>query len=227
MRPDGGGRVRPRVDLLIFDLDGTLVDSRLDLTASVNHAMGRMGLPPLSVETVTGFVGDGARSLLTRALTAARGAADEAEVEVGLRVFREHYAAHLLDATRPYPGVPEALAALRHKAMAVATNKPRAYAVAILEGLGIEHHFRLVLGGDSTPHMKPHPAQAEAILGALGMPPATALVVGDGPQDVAMARAAGCAACAVTYGLRSREELAAAAPDLLLDDLRDLPLRIR
>ncbi len=217
--------MRRPVDLLIFDLDGTLVDSRLDLTASVNHALHRMGLPPLSVETVAGFIGDGARMLLARALAAARGAADEAEA--GLQLFREHYAAHLLDATRPYPGVPGALQALGHKAMAVATNKPRAYALAILEGLGLHHHFRLVVGGDSTPHKKPHPAQAEAILAALGHAPAATLVVGDGPQDVAMARAAGCGACAVTYGLRSREELAAAAPDFLLDDLRDLPLRIR
>jgi len=185
----GQGPMRRLVDLLIFDLDGTLVDSRLDLAASVNHALRRMGLAPLSVETVAGFVGDGVQALLTRALTAARGAADPAEVEAGLQVFREHYATHLLDATRAYPGVPEALQALGHKAMAIATNKPRTY--------------------------------------ALGLSPASALVVGDSPQDVAMARAVGCGACAVTYGLRSREELAAAAPDFLLDDLRDLPPRIR
>lgn len=219
--------MRRRVDLVIFDLDGTLVDSRMDLTASVNHALGRMGLPPLPVETVAGFIGDGARLLFTRSLEAARGMADEAEVEAGFQAFREHYAAHLLDATRPYPGVPEALQALGHKAMAVATNKPEGYARAILEGLGLHHHFRLILGGDSTPHKKPHPAQAEAILTAVGLPPAAALMVGDSPQDVAMARAAGCGACAVTYGLRPREELAAAVPDFLLDDLRDLPRRIR
>ena len=188
-------QMRRAVELLIFDLDGTLVDSRQDLAASVNHALGRLGLPPLSVETVAGFVGDGAQALLTRALVAARGVADEAEVEAGLRAFREHYAAHLLDATRSYPGVPEALQALSHKAMAVATNKPRAYALAILEGLGLHQHFRLV--------------------------------VGDSPHDVAMARAVGCGACAVTYGLRPREELVAAAPDFLLDDLRDLPSLIR
>ncbi|HEU5394282.1 MAG TPA: HAD hydrolase-like protein, partial [Candidatus Methylomirabilis sp.] len=138
--------MRLRVDLVIFDLDGTLVDSRQDLTASVNHAVGRLGLLPLSLETVAGFVGDGVGPLLTRALTAARGSADEAEVEAGLRAFREHYGLHLLDATRPYPGVPEALQALGHKAMAVATNKPRAYAQTILAGLGLHHHFRLVLG---------------------------------------------------------------------------------
>ena len=219
--------MRRLVDLLIFDLDGTLVDSRLDLTASVNHALRRVGLPLLSVEAVAGFVGDGVRPLLTRALAAARGVADEAEMEAGLRVFQEHYATHLLDATRPYPGVPEALQALGHKAMAVATNKPRAYALAILEGLGLHHHFRVVVGGDSAPHKKPHPAQAEAILTALGLPASAALMVGDSPHDVAMARAVGCGACAVTYGLRSREEMAAAAPDFLLDDLRDLPSWIR
>ena len=221
------GQMRRAVDLLIFDLDGTLVDSRLDLATLVNHALRGMGLSPLSVETVAGFVGDGVQALLTRALAAARGVADEAEVEAGLRAFREHYAAHLLDATRSYPGVPEALQALSHKAMAVATNKPRAYALAILQGLGLHQHFRLVVGGDSTPHRKPHPAQAETILAALGLPPSATLMVGDSPQDVAMARAVGCGACAVTYGLRSREELAAAAPDFLLDDLRDLPPRIR
>lgn len=219
--------MRRRVDLLIFDLDGTLVDSRQDLTASVNHALGRMGLPPLPIETVTGFIGDGARLLFTRSLEAARGVADEAEVEAGLRAFREHYGLHLLDATRPYPGVPEALQVLGQKAMAVATNKPEDFSLAILKGLGLHHHFRVVLGGDSTPHKKPHPAQAEAILAAVRLPPAAALVVGDSPQDIAMARAAGCGACAVTYGLRPREELAAAAPDFLLDDLRDLPHRIR
>ena len=219
--------MRRPVDLLIFDLDGTLVDSRQDLASSVNHALGRLGLPPLSVETVAGFIGDGVQLLLTRALEAARGASDEPAVEAGVEAFREHYANHLLDATRPYPGVREALQALGRKPMAVATNKPRAYSVAILEGLGLSPDFRLVVGGDSTPHKKPHPAQAEAILAALGFSASVALVVGDSPHDMAMARAVGCSACAVTYGLRPREELAAAAPDFLLDDLRDLPSLIR
>ncbi|MFQ5881087.1 MAG: HAD family hydrolase [Candidatus Methylomirabilales bacterium] len=207
-----------RVDLIMFDLDGTLADTRADLTAAVNYALQRLKLPTLSMEQVCRYVGDGLQALLTRAL--APGHLDC--LEDGVKWFREYYAAHLLDRTHLYPGVSEILEHFRAKRKAIVTNKPLRFTMSILEGLQIDKHFEVVLGGDSTGERKPHPEPARRVLTTLGVGSQLAAMVGDSPTDIEMARQTGMYSVAVTYGLRSREELLKAGPDLLLDDPREL-----
>lgn len=206
------------VDLLIFDLDGTLADTRADLTAAVNHALQRLTLSPLSMEQVCRYVGDGVQTLLSRAL-----GPDHLEgLEPGVRFFREYYGLHLLDQTRLYPGVLETLEHFRAKRKAIVTNKPLALTERVLAGLEIADHFEVVLGGDSTVERKPHPEPALRVLTLTGVGPRLAAMVGDSPADIEMAQQAGLYSVGVTYGLRSAEEVRSAGPDLLLDDLLEL-----
>jgi len=215
------------VRLLIFDLDGTLVDSCEDLAIAVNAARGRMGLPPLPYEQIRGYVGHGAPMLVRRSLGPEASGAD---VERALGFFRGHYRGHLLDNTVPYPGVREALEAFAgcgfvgdpRRAMAVLTNKPTDFSEAILKGLGLRHYFGFVYGGESFERKKPDPIGVETLLRELGAEPREAMMIGDSEIDVQTARNAGVWACGVTYGLGSAG-LAANPPDLLLDTLTDLP----
>ncbi len=207
------------VELLIFDLDGTLADTRADLTDAVNNALQRLALPPLSMERVCEYVGDGVQTLLSRAL----GPEHRDMIGQGVAFFREYYGVHLLDQTRLYPGVRETLEHFQGKRKAIVTNKPLDFTLRILEGLKVDSYFELVLGGDSTVKKKPHPEPARKVLKAIGVESRLAAMVGDSPADIEMARRAGLYSIAVTYGLRPVSVLQAAGPDLLLDDLRDLP----
>ena len=140
---------------VVFDLDGTLVDSRLDLSAAVNHVLRTFGLPELPLETVCQYIGQGARVLVQRAL----GPAHEGRLDEGLEVFLTYYGTHLLDHTVAYDGIPETLAALADAGvvLSVLTNKPAAMSRAILDGLRLLSHFAAVVGGDSLPLRKPDP----------------------------------------------------------------------
>ena len=215
------------VRLLIFDLDGTLVDSCEDLAIAVNAARGRMGLPPLPHQEIRGYVGHGAPMLVRRSL---RREASDADVERALGFFREHYRDHLLDNTVTYPGVQEALEALAgcgfighpRRAMTVLTNKPTDFSEAILKGLGLRHYFGSVYGGESFERKKPDPIGVETLLRELRATPREAMMIGDSEIDVQTARNAGVWACGVTYGLGSAG-LAANPPDLMLDSLAGLP----
>lgn len=207
-----------RVDLLIFDLDGTLADTRTDLTEAVNNALQRLGLSSLSIERVCEYVGDGVHTLLSRAL----GSAHRDVVDTGVRFFREYYGVHLLDHTCLYPGVRETLEHFQRKRKAIVTNKPLDFARRILKGLEIDAHFEVVLGGDSTAERKPHPEPARKVLCSTGVEARLAAVIGDSPADIEMARQAGIYSVGVTYGLRPAAVVQEAQPDLLLDDLRDL-----
>jgi phosphoglycolate phosphatase len=208
------GAARPAVDHVVFDLDGTLVDSRADLAAAVNHVLGRLGRPAILPQTLYGYVGDGARVLVERAL----GAQDAGLVDQGFELFMAHYRAHLLDATRPYPGISEMLAALGAGgvALSVLTNKPTAMSEAILGGLGLAGAFRAVLGGDSLPTRKPDPAGLERLRSLTGTPTARMLLVGDSAVDLHTARAGGVAFCGVSWGLVPAA-LRAAAPERVID----------
>lgn len=180
--------------LAIFDLDGTLVDSVEDLAASVNHALGVVGLPRRDLDEIRGFVGEGARLLLERAV------APRADlVEPALAAWREHYEDHCLDRTRLYPGI-AALVAGAGRTLAVHTNKPGALARKILDGLGLRSRFALVLGGDEAPR-KPDPAGVRLIQARVGAAPEETVFVGDSLVDLATARAAGVRHVAVTWGL--------------------------
>lgn len=211
--------VTRHLSLILFDLDGTLIDSRADLTAAVNHVLRGFDLPQLSPEVVAGYVGDGARLLVQRALGAAHGA----RLDEGLRQFMAYYGAHLLEHTQPYPGVPEMLATLSARGMkqAVLSNKPEAMSRAILEGLGLASHFVAVVGGDSLATRKPDPAGVAYLTTLTGSPAERVLLIGDSPIDLRTADAAGVAFCGVTWGF-APDALRAAAPARLIEHPHEL-----
>jgi phosphoglycolate phosphatase len=197
--------------LAIFDLDGTLVDSVADIAAAVNHALARVGLPLRTLDEVRSFIGDGARVLLERAVGARRDL-----LEPAIAAWRVHYDVHLLDATRPYAGIPEVLASAG-RTLAVLTNKPGPMAARMLEGLGLARHFAAVLGGGDAPP-KPDPAGARQVLARLGARPEDAVLIGDSTVDLATARNAGMEFVGVTWGLVPRQALLQAGAAILLDD---------
>lgn len=203
---------------LVFDLDGTLADTFEDLAAAVNHVRARRGLSPWTVERVRREVGHGARVLMRRC--ADTGGPDDEDS--ALRAFLGYYSNHVLDRTRPYPGVVETLEALRGFPMAVLSNKPEAQTRQILEGLGLAPFFAGVFGGDSVPAMKPDPAALGVVLDFLGVAPQDAWLVGDSEVDVQAARATGTRVALVTTGLVNGDEAVALRPDLVVGTLADL-----
>jgi len=207
------------VRVLIFDLDGTLIDSKLDLSNSINAMLEHMGRAQLSHEAIYGFVGNGAPALVRRAL--GEGATDE-EAKDGLGFFLSYYRTHMLDNTVTYPGVREGLKLLEKLPMAVLTNKPVRFSQAILDGLGLAHYFRFVYGGNSFEKKKPDPIGVEVLLRELAAAPHEGMMVGDSEVDVRTARNAGIWACGVSYGLGT-EGLCVHPPDLMLDSLVELP----
>jgi phosphoglycolate phosphatase len=202
-----------------FDLDGTLIDSRHDLASSVNHVLRTMKLAELDPETLYGYVGEGARVLVERALRPSR----RARFDEGVALFMEYYGEHLLDATRPYPGMVELLDALaeREVALSVLTNKPIGLSRTILEGLGLTARFVGIVGGDSLPTRKPDPAGLDELRRLTDTPRERTLLVGDSGIDVETARAGGVAFCGVSWGL-SPDALLAAAPERVVDDASEI-----
>lgn len=203
------------VDLLIFDLDGTLIDSATDLANSVNATREWMGLPALEHDAVASYVGNGAPVLVRRALGPE---ASEADVDRALKHFLEHYEEHKLDFTRAYDGIPELLAALDREdvRMAVLTNKPVRISGRILEGLGLRDYFVRVYGGNSFEQKKPDPIGVQTLLHELQIEPESAMLVGDSAVDVKTARNAGIRCIGVTWGLQP-ESLEADPPDMMVN----------
>lgn len=206
------------VRALIFDLDGTLIDSKLDLALSVNATLEHMGRAALPHPRIYGYVGNGAPRLIEQALGPG---ASPAECDKGLAFFLSYYRKHMLDNTVTYPGVREGLAALEGLTMAVLTNKPVRFSQAIVDGLGLSSYFRAVYGGNSFETKKPDPAGTNVLLREFGITPREAMVVGDSEVDVQTARNAGTWACGVTYGLGA-DRLAEYPPDLLIDSIEEL-----
>jgi phosphoglycolate phosphatase len=209
------------IDALVFDLDGTLIDSRIDLAHAVNAALAAADRPLKPPEQIAGFIGDGVERLLARSFET-----DDAKV-IGdaLQVFRAHYRQHHLDHTRLYPGVMETIDHFRHKALAVVSNKSEEFSRLIIDGLGLGSRIAVVVGGGSAAALKPDPAPVHLALERLRVAPARAVMVGDGATDIEAGRRAGMRTCAVTYGLGVLESLIHSHPDHLLDrfeELRDL-----
>jgi phosphoglycolate phosphatase len=210
------------VRALVFDLDGTLIDSKLDLALSIDATLKHMGRASLPHELIYSYVGNGAAVLVRRALG---DSVTDAEAEQGHRFFLAYYRDHMLDNTVTYPGVREALEMLGHHPMAVLTNKPVRFSERILQGLGIASYFRCVYGGNSFETKKPDPQGLNIILRDLAVGPRQAMLVGDSDVDVRTARNAGAWACGVSYGL-GLESLRAYPPDLMLDNLAELPAHL-
>ncbi len=213
-----------QVDLLVFDLDGTLIDSKVDLALSVNATLAHAGRAPLDHETVFSYVGDGAPTLIRRALGPR---ATDQQVEDGLQYFLAYYREHMLDNTFLYPGVREALDEFAEsKELAVLTNKPVRFSRMILEGLGVGSHFRRVYGGNSFETKKPDPQGLNMLMQEFQTPKERTLLIGDSSVDVLTARNAGTACCGVTYGLRP-ETFEQHPPDILVDRLGELAEMLR
>ena len=206
------------VRVLIFDLDGTLIDSQRDLVRSVNAMRREMRLDELHEDTISGYIGHGAPQLVGRALGES---ASAEEREQALKFFLAHYEEHKLDSTCAYPGVTEALEQLAAFPMAILTNKPVRVSVRILEGLGLAKYFRAVYGGNSFETKKPDPLGANTILREFAASPNEAILIGDSEVDVQTARNAGTLAAAVNYGFGSHDRAAHPA-DIYLDRLIDL-----
>ena len=206
-------------DLLIFDLDGTLIDSKRDLTDSVNATRAWKGLAPLPDDIVSAYVGDGAPMLIRRALPHST---DE-ELDQAHQFFLQYYRDHMLDATTLYPGVREALDQL-HAArvpLAILTNKPVRFSVRLIEGLHLDVHFFRIYGGNSFEEKKPHPRGIEELIAESGADRARTVMVGDSAVDVLTARAASVRACGVSWGFQP-ETFTQAPPDFVIDDMRAL-----
>ncbi len=185
--------------LFIFDLDGTLVDSVGDLATAVNLTRAEYGLGPVSIQTVAGYVGDGIRVLMERALQDK----PDADLDQAVRFQKRHYLAHLCEKTRPYEGVPEGLARLRAcgHVLAIATNKPADMTETLLQALGLRPLFEAVYGGGSVPELKPDPAMLEGIMGRLGFGKTDSWMVGDNRTDLEAARRAGIRSVLMAYGI--------------------------
>lgn len=231
------------IELVAFDLDGTLIDSVPDLAIAVDAALAELGLPAAGEARVRDWVGNGSRVLMARALQFAThgleppprpapGASprepssgdDSALLERAHQAFLEHYGRDPGAHTRLYPGARECLDALHGRGlpMALVTNKPQAFIAPILAGFGLERHFTLCLGGDSLPEKKPDPAPLRHVAVHLGVPPAACLMIGDSRHDIAAGKAAGFRTLAVPYGYNHGEPVRDSGPDGVVESLAEL-----
>ncbi len=211
--------------LVMFDLDGTLIDSVPDLAAAVDRMLVELGRAPAGVEKVRDWVGNGARVLVRRALAGGldHAAVGEAETEEALARFLDIYAdCHHLTAL--YPGVHELLEALSTAAveLAVVTNKPERFVAPLLEQVGLGGYFRWIIGGDTLPQQKPDPAALLQVMRLAGVEAAQSLFVGDSRNDVLAARAAAVPCIAVSYGYNHGRPIAEERPSLVVDSLAEL-----
>jgi phosphoglycolate phosphatase len=208
------------MDLLVFDLDGTLVNSTLDLANSVNATREHMGLEALPVPTVASYVGNGVPVLIRKAMGPE--ASDET-IDVAQTFFMTWYRDHILDNTLPYPGVIEGLGQAQRAGhrMAVLTNKPERFSKALLAGLGMDKYFFRIYGGNTFPEKKPSPFGLRKLMEETGTKPENTWMIGDSSVDIQTARNAGVRCVGVTYGIKP-ESLETDPPDVLLDSLEGL-----
>ncbi len=209
--------------LFLFDLDGTLIDSKADIASTLNLVLARMKMPQLPESVVADFIGEGMQKLIEHSLRAVNSREPESnQVQQAMALFQEEYELHLLDRTQLFPLVKEGLDRLPWARFAVVSNKPERFSRRILEGLGVGSRFRIILGGDSTQKRKPDP---EALYRAMDFCKAAAsetAMVGDSPLDIQAGKSAGVTTCGVLGGFRPQEELEAAGCDLIIRNLLEL-----
>jgi phosphoglycolate phosphatase len=206
------------VDLIMFDLDGTLADTGHDLADAVNYTRSHFNLAPLAEQVVYAHVGRGVEHMLKYSLPEEY--PDHFHEVMG--IFLERYGMHLLDKTVLYPGVHDALDHFHGKRRVVVSNKLHRLTVAVVRGLGVEDQFDAIFGGDNAAEKKPDPALLNLVLARFQVPAASALIVGDGDTDVEAGKRAGVITCGVTYGLGRNDDLIAAKPDVMIDNIKEL-----
>lgn len=213
------------IELVAFDLDGTLVDSAPDIVRAVQRAMHEMRRSPPTAEEVCGWVGDGVTKLLKRALTGdLNGEPPPGQLDEARALFRRAYADALCVDSRLYPGALETLELLQQSCqLACITNKAAEFTLPLLKALRIDGHFDLVVSGDSLPAMKPDPLPLLDTAAECGVAPGLCCMVGDSRNDILAARAAGFRAVGVSYGYRQGVDLKALGAEVSLDSLPELP----
>lgn len=208
----------PVIDLMVFDFDGTLVRSGCDLAASVNHTLKEMGLAVLPNDRIMGYIGDGVKKLVERSL----GDALPARFDDALSVFMSHYGEHLLDTTDLYPGVIEVLEYFKDKKKVIITNKLYSYTLKILDGLNITNRFDEIIGMDSSEFTKPDVRLLRQIIDKYHTEEQRTVVIGDGHNDVLLAKNAEAISCAVLYGIGRKDKLLELKPDYVCEDIKNL-----
>ncbi len=207
---------RKEVDLFLFDLDGTLSDSKKDLVTAINKTLASMGFPELPEETIIELVGKGVSKLLSNF------SGDPSTKFETYRVYMEQLDKHLLDTTKPFPGVLETLSSITKK-KAVVTNKLSAMAERVVVGLGIADKIDFIVGADTAQSMKPNPEPIIFALKQFGVEPSRTVMVGDTIDDITAAKAAGVIPCGVTYGFGTRQDLADAGAEIIIENISELP----
>lgn len=207
-----------RAEVLLFDFDGTLIDSKVDIATAVNLTLGDLGLPLRSVEEIFSFVGDGVKRLLRLSV----GEDNPEQFDKALDVFRGHYLAHCVQTTRWYPGIWDVLQHYKDRRKVIVTNKSLEYTLAIVDGLQARDLFQHVEAPRETAELKPEPVMLERALAVLGADSQHTVMIGDSTNDIRAAQAAGIRACAVGYGYGNRERVAALQPDFYCETPHDL-----
>ena len=209
------------VRAVIFDLDGTLVDSLQDITGSMNAVLEAHGRPAIPAARIRSYLGDGLADLIRKCLDE-RVELDRPPVEALVSEYRAHHLEHLLDHTRPYPGVEAMLERLQGRPLAVVTNKAEESALRVLEGLGLTRHFASIAGADTHSEKKPSALPLRHAMGVMGSTPEETVMVGDGLPDVGAALAASVTPVAVLYGFTARAALEAAGARRFARDVEEL-----
>lgn len=207
--------------LIIYDLDGTLIDSRGDIVSSVNWTLAELGFKSLPSDQISAFVGSGVTHLMRQSLQEIAPNALK-QLDQSIKLFRRYYGEHLLDQTKLYPRVRKVLEFFNDRLQSVITNKPQDFSEAILKGLKIDTYFFKVVGGDNKFQKKPHPAGILEILKEAEMGPEEAVLVGDSATDVETGKNAKVKTVMVTCGFGKRKEIEDAQPDLIIKDLEEL-----
>ena len=213
--------------VILFDLDGTLVDSAPDLALALNHMLERLGREPFGTETIRRWVGNGAQTLVSRGLSGSSvvdETIDAAEVAQGLELFLEYYAQNLCVTTATYPGVSETLRSLKERGyrLVLVTNKPYAFIHPLLEGLGLSGLFEFCLGGDSLERRKPDPLPLLHASERLGVCVSECVMVGDSKNDIVAAKSAAMQSIGVSYGYNYGEAIACCGPDRVVGEFSEL-----
>ncbi len=204
-------------DMYIFDLDGTLIDTRRDITTAINKVLSHYGLAKKSIDEVTGYVGDGIQKFVERCI-----GDKKIDVDKAVSMFKDFYWTHLVDTTKPYPGVCEVLDHLSDKYKAILTNKSYKFTKAITDKLNLTEKFSEIVGGDSVSKKKPSTEGMEYIISKSGIEREKTVMIGDGKNDILTAKKAGVTSVYVTYGFTDAEKVRSLEPDFIIDTPIDL-----
>lgn len=210
--------MKPKIDTIIFDFDGVIVDSGADIANAVLYTLQYFGRPLLPREEIISYVGHGMESLIQRSFKDC----GKEVISRAIPVYKKRYLDNAIVETRLYDNVKYTLEFFKQKNIGVVTNKPEDLAYKILEGLGVRDYFKIIVGPESVKNMKPDPEGLLKVISHFGGQPDKTIMVGDSYTDVQAGRRAGTMTCGVTYGLGDTEELKKESPDFLIDDMKEL-----